>query len=55
MGMALGKYVTVMCLDFKEDDTRLYCPVTFWIFTSQKCDCRVSLKSDYSKKEVLDI
>lgn len=28
MEIALGKYVTIMCSDFKEEDTRLYCPVT---------------------------
>lgn len=29
IGTALGKYVIVMCLDFKEHDTSLHCPVTF--------------------------
>ncbi len=32
MEAALGKYVTVMCLDFKEDDTRMNDPVTAQIF-----------------------
>ncbi len=47
MEIALGKYVTVMCLDFKEHDTDLNCPVTFRIFRTQKCDCKMSLKTAY--------
>lgn len=34
MEVALGKYMTVMCLDFKEDDTKLNFPVTFHIFNN---------------------
>lgn len=37
---ALEKYLTVMCLDFKEHDIGLYCFVTFWIVIAQKCDYR---------------
>lgn len=42
MEIALGKYVTVMCSDFKEDDTRLYCPVTtgFIQLSSVTAGCR---------------
>lgn len=32
IGIALGKYVIVMCLDFKEDDSSLRYPVTFGFF-----------------------
>lgn len=51
MGTAPGKAVTVMCSEFKDDDTRLYCPVTFWIFTSQMSDCRdQTIKKEFKKR-----